>query len=422
MELSKNRRRALMLLALALFFVASLLLYPPPAPLATSSTPPVANDDVIFLPTEASPASAVVTSNDSNQDGDLDPLSVAITRAPRSGTARVDLDGSIVYSPAEEFAGSDDLEYEVCDSEGNCARANVVVRVRPVEVSGSTVRFAVFGDFGDNSAGARRVAALVNRLDPDFIVTTGDNSYDFPDYDLHVGNLYSDYVGSYRGVHGNGAPVNRFFPALGDHEYSDGGIDPYLEFFTLPGDRIETTGTSGNERYYDFVVGPAHFFVLNVQPQEPDGTTPRSPQGQWLQQQLAASTSPWRLVVSAIPPFSSGNNHGSDPSMQWPYDEWGADAVFSGDDHVYERIVHDGLAYFVSGLGGRSMYGFDPPVEGSEVRYADEFGVLIVEACDSRLVFEFHSISDRIVDRFALGDGSCALGSGTLVPVPRAGH
>ena len=422
MELSKNRQRALVLLALALLFVASLLLSPPPAPLATSGSPPVAIDDVISLPTEASPASAVVTSNDSDPDGDLDALSVAIRRAPTSGTARVDLDGSIVYSPGEEFAGSDDIEYEVCDSESNCARANVAVHVRPVEVSRSTVRFAVFGDFGDNSEGATEVAALVKRLDPDFIVTTGDNSYDFPDYDLHVGNLYSDYVGSYRGVHGDGAPVNRFFPALGDHEYSDGGIDPYLAFFTLPGDRIETTGTSGNERYYDFVMGPAHFFVLNVQPQEPDGTTPRSPQGQWLQQQLAASTSPWRLVVSAIPPFSSGNNHGSDPSMQWPYDEWGADAVFSGDDHVYERIVHDGLAYFVSGLGGRSMYGFDPPVEGSEVRYADEFGVLIVEACDSRLVFEFHSVSDRIVDRFALGDGSCAPGSGTLVPARLAGH
>jgi len=421
MELSKNRRHALLLLALALLFVASLLLSPPPPPLTTSGSPPVANDDVISLPTEASPASAMLTSNDSDPDDDLDALSVAISRAPGSGTARVDLDGSIVYSPAEDFAGSDDLEYEVCDSESNCARGEVVVHVRSVEVSRSTVRFAVFGDFGDDSDGAKRVAALVKRLDPDFIVTTGDNSYDFPDYDLHVGSLYSDYVGSYRGVHGNGAPVNRFFPALGDHEYSDGGIDPYLAFFTLPGDGIETTGTSGNERYYDFVMGPAHFFVLNVQPQEPDGTTPRSPQGQWLQQQLATSTSPWRLVVSAIPPFSSGDNHGSDPSVQWPYDEWGADAVFSGDDHVYERIVDDGLAYFVSGLGGRSMYGFDPPVEGSETRYADDFGVLIVEACDSSLVFEFHTVSARIVDRFATGDGSCAPGQERSRPGPPSG-
>ncbi|MGH8915147.1 MAG: metallophosphoesterase family protein, partial [Acidimicrobiia bacterium] len=200
---------------------------------------------------------------------------------------------------------------------------------------------------------------------------------------------------------------NRFFPSLGDHEYSGGGIDPYLEFFTLPGEGVETSGTSGNERYYDIVRGPAHVFVLNVQPQEPDGASPTSIQGRWLQEQLAASTSPWRLVVSATPPFSSGNNHGSDPSVQWPFDEWGVDAVFSGDDHVYERIVHRGLPYFVSGLGGRSIHGFAQPVEGSEARYSEDFGVLMVEACDSSLEFEFHSVSDGIVDRFTLGDASC---------------
>jgi hypothetical protein len=407
MDLSRDRQRALVLLALASIFVASLLIYPAPAPVATSGVPPVANDDVLSLPTETSPAAAMVTSNDSAQDGDLDLLSLAVTKAPTSGTTHVGRDGSIVYSPAGALSGTDELEYEVCDSKSRCTRAILTVRLRSVEPSLSTVRFAVFGDYGDNSSGAKEVAVLVTRLAPDFVVTTGDNSYDVPDYDLNVGELYHPYIGSYRGVYGDGAEVNRFFPALGDHEYSDGGIEPYLEFFTIPGDGIETSGTSGNERYYDFVMGPVHVFVLNVEPQEPDGNGPRSIQGRWLRQQLAASTSPWRVVVSATPPFSSGDNHGSDPTVQWPFDEWGADAVFSGDDHVYERIVHDGLPYFVSGLGGRSMYGFDAAVEGSEVRYAEDFGVLMVEACDGAIGFEFHTVSDLIVDRFALGDVSC---------------
>lgn len=407
MDLSRDRQRALVLLALALFLVASLLIYPAPAPVATSGPPPVANDDVVSLPTETSPASAMVTSNDSAQNGDLDLLSLAVTRAPTSGTARVGRDGSILYSPAGALSGTDELEYEVCDSNSRCTRAVLVVRLRSVDPARSTVRFAVFGDYGDNSSGAKEVAALIARLAPEFVVTTGDNSYDVPDYDLNVGELYNAYIGSYRGAYSDGAEVNRFFPALGDHEYSDGGIEPYLEFFTLPGDGIETSGTSGNERYYDFVMGPVHVFVLNVQPQEPDGNSPRSIQGRWLRQQLAASASPWRVVVSATPPFSSGDNHGSDPTVQWPFDEWGADAVFSGDDHVYERIVHEGLPYFVSGLGGRSMYGFDAPVEGSEARYADDFGVLIVEACDNAMGFEFHTVSNRVVDKFGLGDSSC---------------
>ena len=407
MDLSRDRKRALVLLGLASVFIASLLIYPAPEPVATSGASPVANDDVLSLPTETSPASAVVTSNDSAEDGDLDLLSLAVTKAPSSGTAHVERNGSIVYSPAGALSGTDELEYEVCDTKSRCTRATLTVQPRPIEPSRSTVRFAVFGDYGDNSSGAKAVAALVTRLAPDFVVTTGDNSYDAPDYDLNVGELYNAYIGSYRGGYSDGAEENRFFPALGDHEYSDGGIGPYLEFFSLPGDGIESSGTSGNERYYDFVMGPVHVFVLNVQPQEPDGNGPRSIQARWLQQQLAASTSPWRVVVSPTPPFSSGDNHGSDPTVQWPFDEWGADAVFSGDDHVYERIVHDGLPYFVSGLGGRSMYGFNAPVEGSEVRYAEEFGVLIVEACDSAIEFEFKTVSDLVVDRFGLGDGPC---------------
>ncbi|HEU4895091.1 MAG TPA: metallophosphoesterase, partial [Acidimicrobiia bacterium] len=192
-----------------------------------------------------------------------------------------------------------------------------------------------------------------------------------------------------------------------DHEYSDGGIEPYLDYFTLPGDGVQSTMTSGNERYYDVVIGPVHVFVLNVQPQEPDGATRSSLQAEWLQKTMAESKSPWRLVVSPVPPFSSGDNHGSEPRMQWPYDRWGADAVFSGDDHVYERIVLDGLPYFVSGLGGRSMYGFAEPVAGSEFRYNQDFGVLLVEACDDRLAFAFHTLDNGVVDRFEIGDGSC---------------
>lgn len=408
-DLTGSSRIGLILLLVLVLFGGYLLIFPPSTPSVQPGAAPVAEDDVVSLPSDASPITAHVTSNDRDPDGDLDTMSVAIEIGPEQGTAQVGLDGSIVYVPGADFPGTDLLEYEVCDSMNACDVATLTIRLRLVELSGSTLRFAVFGDYGDGSAaGPANVAALVEVLDPDFIVTTGDNSYDFPDYDLNVGQFYSGFIGSYQGQNGPGAAVNRFFPSLGDHEYSDGGIEPYVEYFTLPGEGVKSTSTSGTERYYDFEIGPVHVFVLNVQPQEPDGVSPRSIQGRWLQEQLAASSSPWQVVVSPIPPFSSGDNHGSDPGVQWPYDDWGADAVFSGDDHVYERIVHDGLPYFVSGLGGRSMYGFGPPVEGSEFRYADDFGVLLVVACDSRLAFEFHSIADGVVDRFALGTDSCA--------------
>ena len=60
--------------------------------------------------------------------------------------------------------------------------------------------------------------------------------------------------------------------------------------------------------------------------------------------------------------------------MQWPFAQWGADAVMSGHAHDYERIVRDGIVYFVNGLGGASRYSFGTPVTGSAVRYNAEGG------------------------------------------------
>ena len=55
---------------------------------------------------------------------------------------------------------------------------------------------------------------------------------------------------------------------------------------------------------------------------------------------------------------------------------YGIDLVLSGDDHVYERVEREGVTYLVIGLGGVDRHRFGSPVEGSRVRYADEYGAL----------------------------------------------
>jgi hypothetical protein len=120
-----------------------------------------------------------------------------------------------------------------------------------------------------------------------------------------------------------------------------------LTYFDLPGAGF--SNSSGNERYYDFVEGPIHFFALNSNKEESDGTSSRSRQAIWLKAGLAASTSTWNVVYEHHPPYSSDLVHGSTPSMQWPFASWGADAVLSGHAHAYERIERDGVVYFVNG-------------------------------------------------------------------------
>jgi hypothetical protein len=275
-----------------------------------------------------------------------------------------------------------------------------------------TVTFAVIGDFGQVRASTATVASTVAQLDPDFVVTVGDNNYtSSSDLDNVIGRYYSAYIGDYQGSFGPGSPTNRFFPSLGNHDYSDGGgLPAYEAYFTLPGTGVVTSGTSGNERYYDFTMGPVQFFVVNSNSQEPDGNNSTSDQADWLQAGLAASTAPWQIVLFHHAPYSSGEHHGSDTTMQWPFAAWGADAVLAGHEHIYERLAVDGIPYFINGVGGADLHAASPPIPESRFVYDDDFGTMLVEVCEGRLAFTFHSISEGVVDALAVGAASCAVG------------
>ncbi len=256
----------------------------------------------------------------------------------------------------------------------------------------ASANFAVIGDFGDAGPDEKDVADRVKSWNPEFIVTVGDNNYEdgaASTIDANVGQYYHSFIGNYSGSYGSGADSNRFFPVLGNHDWGN-NAQPYKDYFTLP----------GNERYYDFVRGPVHFFALDSDPSEPDGITSTSTQGQWLHSKLATSTSPWNVVSLHHSPFSSGANHGSHPDLQWPFKQWGVDAVLAGHDHVYERILKDGVTYFVDGLGGRpGTHNFrSTPVSGSQFRYNGDHGAMRVNATDTSMTFEFIRHDGTLID------------------------
>ena len=192
---------------------------------------------------------------------------------------------------------------------------------------------------------------------------------------------------------------------MGNHDYTDARPSPdtYLDYFDLPG--RGSNSSSGNERFYDFVKGPIHFFVLNSNEQEPAGTSSTSPQAQWLEAQLAASTSQWKIVYDHHPPHSSDDDHGSTTEMQWPFAEWGADAVISGHSHTYERIMRDGIVYFVNGLGGSPRYAFTTPVTGSAMRYNSDWGAQKVTVTATSLQFAFYNTAGELIDSHTLTAG-----------------
>jgi tartrate-resistant acid phosphatase type 5 len=258
-----------------------------------------------------------------------------------------------------------------------------------------SIKFAVIGDYGmDNSAEAD-VSKLIHSWNPDFIITVGDNNYPngaASTIDANIGKYFHDFIFPYVGSYGSGADKNRFFPSLGNHDWIAANAQPYLDYFTLP----------GNERYYEFVWGPVHFFALDSDGHEPDGVNQGSTQAAWLKQELAASTSPWNIVYTHFPPFSSGSVHGSTDYMQWPFAAWGASAVLAGHDHLYERLLVNGIPYITNGSGGGGLYDFGTPLPESQYRYNANYGAMLVTASDTEILFEFFNRVGELKDSYKL--------------------
>ncbi|MDX1744588.1 MAG: metallophosphoesterase, partial [Halobacteriales archaeon] len=343
------------------------------------------------------------------------PGSVTVTWSMVSGPGTVTFGDPTAVDTTASFSepGIYELRLNAYDGELSSSDTVLLSAVDPNTEPPSRIKAVAFGDYGVGCCGEAHVANMVETLSPDVIITTGDNRY-VNDMDYAVGQFYAGYIGNYQGSYGSGSAINRFFPSPGNHDYSEvGGIDVYLDYFSLPGGAIETTGTSGNERYYDFVYGPVHFFAINSDSREPDGRTSTSIQAQWLQERLAASQSPWQIVYMHHPPYSSGGSHGSEPEMQWPYESWGADAVLAGHDHLYERILKGSFPYFVIGNGGAGIYPANSNTEpGSQFIYDADHGAILIDACAASLTFEFHSVSEGLLDSHTLGAADC----GTLSP------
>jgi tartrate-resistant acid phosphatase type 5 len=288
----------------------------------------------------------------------------------------------------------------------------ISVETTPAEQPPGQTVFAIIGDFGVHNAHEAAVAKLVASWKPSFIVTTGDDYYQtaggsgtaryYRPAAAYYGRWMKD-VPKHDGKTVGIAPLNAFFPSLGNHDYTDAKPAPksYLNYFTLPGTGFENS--SGNERFYDFVNRGVHFFVLNSNSQEPSGTAWTSAQAQWLEGSMDASAATWNVVIDHNPPYSSDRVHGSSGYMRWPFQPWGADAVVSGHAHVYERVMNHGIPYFVNGLGGQARYQFEPkPVAGSVVRYRSNWGAQKVIETSQTLTFEFWNVNGTLVDRYVV--------------------
>ena len=82
----------------------------------------------------------------------------------------------------------------------------------------------------------------------------------------------------------------------------------------------------------------------------------------WLEKELKASGSNWKIVLFHHPLYSSGDRHGSDLRLREVLEPLflanNISVVLTGHDHFYERVKpQNGITYFVVGSGGKLRSG-----------------------------------------------------------------
>jgi hypothetical protein len=250
--------------------------------------------------------------------------------------------------------------------------------------------FAVVGDDRGSYAVRRSVNLAVLDVEADFMIHTGDLVNDGG-----IQQNWDLWFESGEGLH-SGVPV---MPALGNHEEM---APRYFEQFSLP----------GNEQWYSFDYGNAHFIALSTE------TAMLGDQLRWLEEDLAACDSEWRFVYFHRPMYSSGY-HGSDLSVRRAWEkalsEGQVDIVFSGHDHIYERTEPvlsgrtadppEGIVHVVTGGGGAGLHDLSPVQPSWSAVRLSEYHHVLVEIRGGALHYEARLPDGTIFDQFDIHKG-----------------
>src|SRR5687768_8219267 len=240
-----------------------------------------------------------------------------------------------------------------------------------------TVKFAVIGDAGTGGSAqmkvAERIAATHKAFAFEFAILLGDNLYGREDKNAYE----SKFERPYKPLLDAGV---KFYASLGNHD------DPAQRFYKL--------FNMNGERYYSFkpsMLGGVRFFAI-------DSNYMDRKQLDWLEKELAASGSDWKIAFFHHPIYSSGGRHGSDivlrEQLEPLFVKHNVNVVFTGHEHFYERIKpQKGVTYVVSGAAAKLRRG---DIERSPLTakgYDQGYTFMIVEVEGDNM--HFQTLTDR---------------------------
>lgn len=249
-----------------------------------------------------------------------------------------------------------------------------------IPLQDKSVRFAVIGDSGTGDRAqyevAQRMEAYREATKFDFVIMLGDNIYG----SHSPKDFVKKFEQPYKPLLDAGV---KFYASLGNHD------DPDNE-------RLYKPFNMGGERYYAFRKGEAAFFALDSNYMDPK-------QLSWLEQSLKDSQGTWKICFFHHPLYNDGRHHGADADLRSQvlplFQRYGVNAVFSGHEHVYQRIKpENNIYYFVLGNSGKLMtHDFGAPRERVKGFDTDQ-SFMLVEIAGDKLYFQTIARSGETID------------------------
>jgi predicted phosphodiesterase len=259
---------------------------------------------------------------------------------------------------------------------GNQAPAQPVLAL---PLKSNSVRFAVIGDAGTGDRSQNEVAAQIiryhQRFPFSFALLLGDNIYGSE----RPQDFAKKFERPYKLLLDDGV---EFHAALGNHD------DPNQKFYK--------PFNLGGQRYRTFKKGNVRFFVLDSNYLDPE-------QIAWLEKELAASGSDWKIAYFHHPLYTTARR-GPEVELRTVLEpillKHEVDVVFQGHEHIYERLrPQKGIQYFTAGGSAKLRSGDTRPGELTEVGFASDRSFMLVEVAGDEMFFQAISRTGSTVDR-----------------------
>lgn len=262
---------------------------------------------------------------------------------------------------------------------GVCASIAVSAQQLGLPLKANSVRFAVLGDTGTGDSRQNQVAEQLRRYRQrfpfNFALLLGDNMYGSErpqDYARKFEQPYKAFID---------AKVE-FHATLGNHDDSN---QRFYKAFNL-----------GGKRYRTFKKENVRFFVLDSNYMDPEQT-------RWLEKELQASGSDWKIPYFHHPLYTSatrGPNIELRAVLEPLFVKHGVDVVLTGHEHLYERMKpQKGIHYFVAGGSAKLRSGDLRKSSLTEVGFDTDRTFMLVEIAGDEMYFQAITRTGTTIDK-----------------------